>query len=59
MNSHTHFKEEETEAKSQHWGVAETGFEPGFLLLVGVMTLSTPVLHSNEPLEIVGLGMPR
>lgn len=37
MDFHTHFKEEETEAKSQHWGVAETEFEPGFLLLVVVI----------------------
>lgn len=52
-----HFKEEETESQSQHWGVAETGFEPGSILPVVVMTLSTPAPHSNEPLGTEGLGM--
>lgn len=58
MDSHAHFKEEETEAESQHWGVTEAGLEPGFLLPVVVMMSSTPVPHLNETLGTVGLGVP-
>lgn len=57
MDSHAHFKEEEIEAKSQHWDGAEIGFEAGFLLPAVVTTLSTPVPHLREPLGTVGLGM--